>query len=139
MRAPRLRPERRQSARELQSEAGIAEGSWFVNAESGRALPKVDVLIVGRGGGSVESLWSLNEEEVARAIFQSEIPLVSAVGYETYFTTADLVADHGAPTPSAAAELVVPDGVALAQQLSVQGGSSPQAPPVQARGVTGGL
>jgi exodeoxyribonuclease VII large subunit len=101
--------------------AEIAEGIRFVNEQSGRALPKVDVLIVGRGGGSVEDLWSFNEEVVARAIFQSEIPLVSAVGHETDFTIADFVADHRAPTPSAAAELVVPDGAALERQIQIQG------------------
>ena len=78
----------------------------------------IDVLIVGRGGGSIEDLWAFNEEIVARAIFNSEIPVVSAVGHETDFTISDMVADHRSPTPSAAVEHVVPDRLELLVHLN---------------------
>lgn len=78
----------------------------------------IDVMIVGRGGGSMEDLWAFNEEIVARAIFESRIPVVSAVGHETDFTISDMVADHRSPTPSAAVEHIVPDQQELITQLS---------------------
>lgn len=80
-----------------------------------------DVLIIGRGGGSMEDLWAFNEEVLARAIFKSEIPIISAVGHETDFTIADFVADLRAPTPSAAAELAVPSGEEIAEKFSTAG------------------
>jgi len=81
-----------------------------------------DTLIVGRGGGSIEDLWAFNEEEVARAIYASEIPIISAVGHETDFTIADFVADLRAPTPSAAAEIAVPSQTELYAAISGMAG-----------------
>jgi exodeoxyribonuclease VII large subunit len=80
-------------------------------------MPGIDVLIVGRGGGSIEDLWAFNEEIVARAIFDSDIPVVSAVGHETDYTISDEVADRRALTPTDAANLVVPDQQELRWQL----------------------
>ncbi|MBQ3132074.1 MAG: exodeoxyribonuclease VII large subunit [Clostridia bacterium] len=86
----------------------IAEAIYAMNH-----IKKADVLIVGRGGGSMEDLWPFNEEIVAKAIYESKIPVVSAVGHETDFSIADFTADLRAPTPSAAAELCVPEYVRL--------------------------
>jgi exodeoxyribonuclease VII large subunit len=81
------------------------------------AWEPIDLIVVTRGGGSIEDLWEFNEEIVARAIFHSPIPVVSAVGHEIDFSIADFVADLRAPTPSAAAELIVPDSVELSRRV----------------------
>lgn len=96
--------------------SGAAEEIAAAIAELNR-LPEVDVLIVGRGGGSVEDLWAFNEEVVVRAIHRSKHPVIAAIGHETDVTLADLAADLRAPTPSAAAELVVKNRLELESHL----------------------
>ncbi len=96
---------------------GEGAAASIVNGIHALEQLKVDVIIVGRGGGSIEDLWAFNEEIVARAIFECSIPIISAVGHETDTTIADYVADLRAPTPSAAAELAVYDWRELEQQF----------------------
>lgn len=95
------------------AELKIADGIRMVNEHR-----EADVMIVGRGGGSIEDLWSFNEEVVARAIYESAIPVISAVGHQIDYTIADLVADLRAPTPSAAAEIALPDRVEVREKLN---------------------
>jgi exodeoxyribonuclease VII large subunit len=106
---------------------GDASAESIVDAIEKLNRTDVDVIIVGRGGGSMEDLWSFNEEIVARAISRSQIPVVSAVGHETDFTIADFTADLRAPTPSAAAELVVPDVQYLKRHIDYLSGRMIQA------------
>ena len=96
-----------------QAAGEIADAITYVNEH----FPSLDVLIVGRGGGSLEDLWSFNREIVARAIYDSRIPVISAVGHEIDYTIADFVADLRAPTPSAAAELVVTNKIELEKRI----------------------
>ena len=99
---------------------GVEAPAQIVNAiKQFNCKKAADVLIVGRGGGSIEDLWAFNDEGVARAIASSEIPVISAVGHETDFTIADFASDLRAPTPSAAAELCVPDRAVVAEKLQM--------------------
>jgi len=92
----------------------IAQGIKFFNSRC-----RVDTIIIGRGGGSLEELWAFNDEALARVIFASDIPIISAVGHETDFSISDFVADMRAPTPSAAAELALPDFVKEKEHLEL--------------------
>lgn len=100
----------------VQGDGAAAAIAAAIRTANARA--EVDVLIVGRGGGSIEDLWAFNEEAVARAVFESALPVVSGVGHETDFTICDFVADVRAPTPTAAATLVVPDRETLLRDLA---------------------
>ena len=99
----------------VQGEGAAADIARAIRTANERA--EVDVLIVGRGGGSIEDLWAFNEELVARAVFDSALPVVSGVGHETDFTICDFVADLRAPTPTAAAAAVTPDRIAIAHRV----------------------
>ncbi|KZZ86249.1 MULTISPECIES: exodeoxyribonuclease VII large subunit [Bacillaceae] len=94
--------------------------SVAASIEEANRLGTLDTLIVGRGGGSIEELWAFNEEIVARAIFNSAVPIISAVGHETDYTIADFAADLRAPTPTGAAELAVPHFSELLERVSVR-------------------
>ncbi len=100
----------------VQGAAAAAEIAGAIAVANERA--EVDVLIVTRGGGSIEDLWAFNEEPVARAVYTSRLPIVSGVGHETDFTICDFIADVRAPTPTGAAMLVVPDRAALGQRVA---------------------
>jgi exodeoxyribonuclease VII large subunit len=99
-------------------EAETIEALRVLNRAGAYGLPKPDVIVIGRGGGSLEDLWAYNEEALARALRASKIPVISAVGHEVDFTIADFAADLRAPTPSAAAELLAPDAEELRRHFA---------------------
>lgn len=103
----------------VQGTGAAAEIAAAIRTANARA--EVDLLIVGRGGGSIEDLWAFNEEVVARAVFESRLPVISAVGHETDFTICDFVADARAATPTAAATLAAPDRAATRHRLALLG------------------
>lgn len=100
----------------VQGESAAPEIVQAINAV--KTMPDIDVVVLARGGGSLEDLWPFNEEVVARAIFGCNVPLISAIGHETDYTIADFVADVRAPTPSAAAEIIAPDVFDLARDVA---------------------
>lgn len=102
----------------VQGDSASAQLTDAINTLSDTSV--ADVIIIGRGGGSQEDLWAFNDENLARAIYNCKTPVISAVGHETDFTICDFVSDLRAPTPSAAAELAVPDGAELLSELSAQ-------------------
>ena len=97
--------------------AQLTAGVRFFNSQIGKRA-SVDIIIIGRGGGSMEDLWAFNDETLARTVASSLIPVISAVGHETDFTICDFAADMRAPTPSAAAELAVPDSFELGRKIN---------------------
>lgn len=99
-----------------------AAGNLIKGIQAFNAAESVDVIIIGRGGGSIEDLWAFNDEHLAKAIYESELPIVSAVGHEIDFTIADFVADLRAPTPSGAAELVAEETLSIIRALVIQKG-----------------
>ena len=101
--------------------AGSAESVIKAIKQANKNYPEIDILVITRGGGSIEDLWTFNDEVLARAIFDSEIPVVSAIGHEIDFTISDFVADLRAPTPSAAAEMIFPDKNELLRNLNDYG------------------
>ena len=105
----------------VQGEGAAAKIAAAIRGFADRSTPRPDLLIVARGGGSIEDLWAFNEEEVVRAAAESPIPLISAVGHETDTTLIDYAADLRAPTPTAAAEMAVPVRAELFAQLGELG------------------
>jgi exodeoxyribonuclease VII large subunit len=111
-------PDRRVVVRAVKVQGDGAADEIAAGVEELCKCGAVDVIIVGRGGGSLEDLWAFNEEKVARAIFAATVPVIAAVGHEVDFTIADFVADRRAPTPTAAAEMVVPKKSDLTERLT---------------------